>query len=71
MIVVCGEALMDVIHNGDSTQRATPGGGPFNTARALSRLGVPTAFLGRLLSDPFGHQLAEMLVADGVGLQFA
>jgi len=32
MIVVCGEALIDVIHNGDGTQHAAPGGGPFNTA---------------------------------------
>ena len=39
MIVVCGEALIDQIHNGDGTQRAAPGGGPFNTARALARLG--------------------------------
>ena len=37
VIVVCGEALIDVINNGDGTQRAAPGGGPFNTARALAR----------------------------------
>ncbi len=71
MIVVCGEALIDVIHNGDGTQRAFPGGGPFNTARALARLGVPTAFLGRLSTDPFGRQLAGSLEADGVSLELA
>jgi fructokinase len=71
MIVVCGEALIDVVHNGDGTQRALPGGGPFNTARALSRLGVPTAFLGRLSTDPLGRQLADSLVADGVSLDLA
>ncbi len=71
MIVVCGEALFDVIHNGDGTQRALPGGGPFNTARALARLGVPTAFLGRLSTDPLGRQLAGSLVADGVSLELA
>ena len=69
MIVVCGEALIDMIQNGDGTQRATPGGGPFNTARALARLGVPTAFLGRLSSDDFGRELAGLLAADGVSLQ--
>ena len=68
MIVVCGEALIDMIHNGDGTQRAAPGGGPFNTARALARLGVPTSFLGRLSSDRFGRELAELLVADGASL---
>jgi fructokinase len=71
MIVVCGEALIDVIHNGDGTQRAAPGGGPFNTARALARLGVPTAFLGRLSNDPFGRQLVEALNSDGVSLELA
>ncbi len=71
MIVVCGEALIDVIHNGDGTQRAAPGGGPFNTARALARLGVPTAFLGHLSSDAFGRELAGLLRDDGAGLQFA
>jgi fructokinase len=71
VIVVCGEALIDMISNGDGTQRAAPGGGPFNTARALARLGVPTAFLGRLSEDVFGRQLASSLVADGVSLELA
>jgi fructokinase len=71
VIVVCGEALIDMIQNGDGTQRAMPGGGPFNTARALARLGVPTAFLGRLSSDAFGQELAGLLAADGVSLQLA
>ena len=35
MIVVCGEALIDRIGGLNS-----PGGGPFNTARALARLGT-------------------------------
>ena len=71
MIVVCGEALIDMIQVGDGTQRAAPGGGPFNTARALARLGVPTAFLGRLSNDVFGRELADLLVADGASLEYA
>ncbi len=71
MIVVCGEALMDVIQNGDGTQRAVPGGGPFNTARALARLGIPTAFLGHLSNDAFGLELAALLRSDGVSLDLA
>ena len=71
MIVVCGEALIDMISNGDGTQSAAPGGGPFNTARALARLGVPTAFLGRLSEDVFGRQLADLLVSDGASLELA
>jgi fructokinase len=71
LIVVCGEALIDVIHNGDGTERAVPGGGPFNTARALARLGVPTSFLGHLSDDPFGRELAELLKSDGANLDLA
>jgi fructokinase len=48
--------------------RATPGGGPFNTARALARLGVPVAFLGHLSDDAHGRTLLEALRADGVAL---
>jgi len=71
LIVVCGEALIDMIYNGDGTQRAAPGGGPFNTARALARLGVPTAFLGHLSNDTFGRELSGLLVADGASLELA
>src|SRR3979490_2943156 len=62
---------MDMIDAGDGTQRAAPGGGPFNTARALARLGVPTAFLGRLSDDAFGRELAGLLVLDGANRELA
>lgn len=53
------------------TRRRYPGGGPFNTARALARLGVPTAFVGRLSEDPFGRWLSCLLERDGASLAFA
>jgi len=62
---------MDMVDDGDGTRRAMPGGGPFNTARALARLGVPTAFLGRLSSDVLGRELKDLLVSDGVSLELA
>jgi fructokinase len=71
VIVVCGEALIDRIRQPDATQRDVPGGGPFNTARALARLGVPTAFLGHLSTDAFGRELAALLSTDGVSLALA
>jgi fructokinase len=46
----------------------SPGGGPFTTARALARLGIPTQFLGRLSTDAFGRQLRDLLAADGADL---
>ena len=69
VVVVCGEALIDMIQSDDGTHRSAPGGGPFNTARALARLGVQTAFLGHLSQDRFGRELADLLRADGVGLE--
>jgi len=71
VIVVCGEALIDMVTGGDGTRRPTPGGGPFNTARALARLEVPTAFLGRFSTDEFGRMLADQLAADGASLALA
>lgn len=70
MIVVCGEALIDVIRNADGTSRSAPGGGPFNTARALCRLGAPAAFLGHLSTDEAGRRLASLLTEDSVRLDF-
>lgn len=68
MIVVCGEALIDLVPSGNGTVRQTPGGGPFNTARALARLGVSTAFLSHLSNDPLGCMLLDRLAADDVDL---
>ena len=71
LILVCGEALMDVIENVDGTQRQEAGGGPFNTARSLGRLGVPAAFLGHLSTDANGRELTALLRSDGVNLDLA
>src|SRR5579859_4845522 len=60
---------MDVVRNG--AQVARPGGGPFNTARALARLGVACAFIGRLSDDPFGLELQRCLASDGVDVSMA
>lgn len=65
MIVVAGEALIDLIGE-DGDLHAYPGGGPFNTAVALGRLGVPVAFFGRLSNDRFGRVLEDSLTESGV-----
>jgi fructokinase len=65
MIVVAGEALVDLIGE-DGGLRPHLGGGPFNTAVALGRLGVPVGFLGRLSTDRFGQLLATCLTDSGV-----
>src|SRR5947199_1920795 len=60
-----------MVLSADGTRRPAPGGGPFNTARALARLGVPTAFLGHFSQDQLGRLLADRLAADGASLQLA
>ncbi|MDX8036788.1 carbohydrate kinase [Lentzea sp. BCCO 10_0856] len=69
MIVVAGEALVDMVPVGDD--ELTPlapklGGGPYNVAVALGRLDVPTAFLSRVSTDHFGEQLIKRLHASRV-----
>ena len=71
MIVVAGESLIDLIVDQEGRVEAVPGGGPYNVARALGRLGRPVAFLGRLSTDRFGSILRAGLAADGVDLELA
>ncbi len=64
-VLVVGEALVDLIVSPDGATTAVPGGGPFNAARTIARLGVPVAFGGRLSTDAFGRRLSTMLTDDG------
>ncbi|KND38502.1 carbohydrate kinase family protein [Streptomyces acidiscabies] len=69
MIVVTGEALIDLVPLGEGALaelQPALGGGPYNTAVALGRLGSPTAFLSRTSTDPFGDALLEGLRSSGV-----
>jgi fructokinase len=61
VIVVGGEALVDLVDDRGS-RRAVAGGGPFNTAVALGRLDVPVAFLGVISQDPYGKILIQLLI---------
>lgn len=67
-LVVAGEALVDLIPGPDGTLAAHPGGGPYNAARTLARLGRPVAFLGPVSRDAFGRRLGGELELDGVRL---
>ncbi|MBA2634068.1 MAG: carbohydrate kinase [Chloroflexi bacterium] len=71
MIVVAGESLVDLLVRADGSVRAVPGGGPYNTARALARLGSTVAVAGCLSDDRFGEMLRRQLERDGVLLDFA
>jgi fructokinase len=65
VIVVAGEALVDLVVSGDDVV-AIPGGAPYNVARGCARLGAPTALLAALSTDGFGARLAVGLAGCGV-----
>lgn len=65
-IVVAGEALFDLVPSDGRTLAAHPGGGPYNTARTIARLGRQVAFLGRISTDRLGSSLLGELERDGV-----
>jgi fructokinase len=73
--VVClGEALIDFValDSGlglSSTFIRAPGGAPANVAVALTRLGTPAAFVGKLSGDLFGQFLRDTLASEGVDLR--
>jgi len=70
MVVVCGEALMDVFALADTATgmalEARIGGSPFNVAVGLARLGQPVAFLGAIAKDFLGERLVRALREEGV-----
>ncbi|MEU6893540.1 carbohydrate kinase [Streptomyces sp. NPDC046557] len=70
MIVVGGEALIDLVPLADPPGALVPrpGGGPYNTALALGRLGERVAFCSRVSTDGFGESLLAGLRAAGVDL---
>ncbi|MGJ0119699.1 carbohydrate kinase family protein [Williamsia sp. MIQD14] len=69
-IVVCGESLVDLVaHTGGlAPLRPALGGGPFNVAVALGRLGSAVSFCSRVSTDHFGDELVASLRAAGVNL---
>jgi fructokinase len=71
VIVVTGEALVDLVSDGSGSLAARPGGGPYNAARTIGRLGVPVTFAGRLADDAFGRLLRAGLEESGVTIGVA
>jgi fructokinase len=68
MITVAGEALIDLVIDASGSVTAVPGGGPFNVARTIARLGGNCQYLGRLSDDRFGEQLRSSLEEAGVAV---
>jgi len=71
VIVVCGEALVDLVPapgSNDVGAHLVPhwGGGPFNAAIALGWLRAPVRFLSRMSTDPYGSAMLARLEQSGV-----
>ncbi len=70
MIVVSGEALMDVFAVGDTATGvqldARIGGSPFNVALGLARLAQPVAFFGGVSTGFLGARLLRALRDEGI-----
>ena len=73
MIVVIGEALIDLIEDKSNAGRyqAVVGGANANVAIALARAGTKHQLLARISSDAFGQKIRQRLVDNKVGLDYA
>lgn len=71
MILVIGEALIDMIENRYQPGgfNAVVGGANANVALALARRGTKHQFLGRISNDRFGKIIRERLETNGVHLE--
>ena len=73
MIVVIGEALIDLIEDKSTAGRyqSVVGGANANVAIALARAGAKQQLLARISSDAFGQKIRKRLVDNKVGLDYA
>ena len=73
MILVIGEALIDLIENRyqPGSFNAIVGGANANVALALARRGTPHQFLGRISGDRFGKIIRDRLETNQVQLDYS
>ena len=67
---VTGDAVVDLIPNGETNYLKCPGGAPANVAVAFPRLGGDSAFFGRVGQDPLGRFMKQVLKDEGVDTQY-
>jgi fructokinase len=71
-VTVIGEAIVDLIPAGPPrTFQAVPGGGPYNVAIGLARLGHHATLMARLADTAFGRILRDHAQAEGIDLRAA
>ncbi|OOF68232.1 aminoimidazole riboside kinase [Rodentibacter caecimuris] len=65
-IWVTGDAVVDLIPDGDNHYLRCAGGAPANVAVGVARLGGQSAFIGRVGKDPLGQFMQDTLNAENV-----
>jgi fructokinase len=68
--VSAGDILTDLVRTGPASWLSVPGGAGWNVARAVARLGLPTACAGSLGVDNFSDDLWNASVAAGLDMRF-
>ena len=68
--VSAGEALTDFIRIDTDKWVSRAGGAPWNVARAMATLGIPSAFAGCVSEDRFGDELCELSSRAGLDSRF-
>ena len=62
-IWVTGDAVVDLIPDGENHYLRCAGGAPANVAVGVARLGSQSAFIGRVGNDPLGQFMQDTLNA--------
>ncbi|MBQ0318194.1 aminoimidazole riboside kinase [Enterobacter asburiae] len=68
-IWVLGDAVVDLLSDGEGRLLQCPGGAPANVAVGIARLGGQSAFIGRVGDDPFGRFMAKTLADEKVDVK--
>ncbi|KLP52982.1 fructokinase [Enterobacter genomosp. O] len=68
-IWVLGDAVVDLLPDGEGRLLQCPGGAPANVAVGIARLGGQSAFIGRVGDDPFGRFMYKTLADEQVDVQ--
>ncbi|KUI99104.1 aminoimidazole riboside kinase [Vibrio sp. MEBiC08052] len=69
-IWLTGDAVVDLIPDGESHYLRCPGGAPANVAVAIARLGGKSAFFGRVGFDPMGKFMQHTLTEESVNTDY-
>ncbi|WP_368525308.1 aminoimidazole riboside kinase [Enterobacter asburiae] len=68
-IWVLGDAVVDLLPDGEGRLLQCPGGAPANVAVGIARLGGQSAFIGKVGDDPFGRFMAKTLADEKVDVK--